>query len=610
MSASPAGQPARRPLKIFAFDPMLGRRRLNRITIDVPFEPLDPGPSGTKVQVIDYDGTRGVFYEPVDLEDRQLLMNGGLDPTESDPRFHQQMAYAVTMKVLDTFEQALGRSLMFRESQRLRIFPHAFHGANAYYDPALCATLYGHFRADARNPGSSLPGQTVFACLSQDIVAHETTHAILDRLHGHYLEPTNPDVLAFHEGFADIVAILQHFSFPEILRETISTTRTDLRAADALLALAQEFGHATGTGKALRSARDDKIAPDLYRTAFEPHERGGVLVAAIFDAFFEVYQRRIRDLVRLATGGSGVLPAGDLHPVLVNRVSLEAARTARTFLDMCIRALEYLPPCDVTFGDFLRALVTADMELVDSDELEQRNELIEAFRRRGIYPRNVVSLAPESLTWEAADAGFPRLPAGSTVDPLMAAMRVMERPRRSEWATDLPQDPRAATSKWASQLHAYATANAGVLHLDPELTIRVTGFHSLFRVAPNGRLHVENVVRFTQEMEPAETIRAIDPRRAEESDEPDDLLGGVRYRGGTTVIATVDGQVKYVISKPLSSASLPAHKRREAGERLDEMVTYVRSVDARDAWLDLYTRDRFRARHVERMTVAAADRGY
>ena len=63
-----------------------------------------------------------------------------------------------------------------------------------------------------------MPNTQVFTCLSHDIIAHETAHAILDGIYSNYTDDTNPDVLAFHEGFADIVALFQHFTFPEVLK--------------------------------------------------------------------------------------------------------------------------------------------------------------------------------------------------------------------------------------------------------------------------------------------------------------------------------------------------------------------------------------------------------
>jgi len=68
---------------------------------------------------------------------------------------------------------------------------------------------------------------------------------------------------------------------------------------------------------------------------------------------------------------------------------------------MCIRAIDYCPPVDVTYGDYLRAMITADFDLVPEDDRNYRVAIIEAFRAWGIYPEDVRTLSVESLRWKA-----------------------------------------------------------------------------------------------------------------------------------------------------------------------------------------------------------------
>ena len=131
----------------------------------------------------------------------------------------------------------------------------------------------------------------------------------------------------------------------------------------------------------------------------EPHERGSILVSAIFEAFISIYKSRVADLLRIASNGSGILPQGNLHPDLVNRLAEEAAKSAGHVLSMCIRALDYCPPVDITFGDYLRGIITADIDLVADDEHNYRLAFIDAFRKRGIYPQGLKTLSVESLQY-------------------------------------------------------------------------------------------------------------------------------------------------------------------------------------------------------------------
>jgi hypothetical protein len=562
----PGIQPAaRRPLKIFAFDPSLRRTAGNLAIVEVVNEPLAIGPEGRLVRVVDYDATNDVYYAPVNLEHPDVLMQRGLDPSDSDPRFHQQMVYAVVMKVIENFERALGRPFRFSGEKKLTVLPHAFEGENAFYDPDSLSLQFGYFAADAEDPGENLPGQTVFTCLSHDIVAHETTHAIVDRLRDHFNAPTNRDVLAFHEGLADIVAIFQHFSFPEVLRHEIRATRADLSQPGRLLELARQFGYATGSGQALRSATgSDGGAPDrtLYDTVLEPHDRGSILVAAVFDAFFRIYRNRTADLIRAVSGGTGILPVGELQADLVTLATREAAMASQEVLTMCLRAFEFLPPVDVTFGDYLRAVVTADFELNPKDDFERRASFIDAFRARGIYARNVTSLAEEVLRLERPPGLDERLdesylPHNLVTNTLASEFDFFEGGLRKR---------RQATF---AELHDFAMVNAVALHLDPTHEIQIKGFHPSFHVGENGQLLVELVAQFVQ------TPKAGDPRRVE--------AGGVVLRGGTTAVFAADGSVRYIASRPLPGSHLEKSQMELAMAREKDFLEYVGDLDQQDA---------------------------
>lgn len=565
MAYSPNDEaPSERPLKAYAFDPSQGRNLGNYMTVNVRNEASDdpptvllPGPVGKYLAVIDYDASNNVYYEPVDLDDPAVLLRGGLDPSESDPRFHQQMVYAVASETIRRFELALGRRIRwgFRGGKKndpfrgkLRILPHAMQEANAYYDRNLRALVFGYFPASETDPGTNLPGQTVFTCLSHDIIAHETAHALIDGQREFFLESTGPDTPAFHEGFADIIALFQHFSYKEALLEVIQklggqiyrsrigpnvqpeggrpVIQDELSKSNPLVELAQQFGEALGMRAALRQALGTPPNSNALKTLFEPHERGAILVAAVFDAYFTIYMRRTRDLMRIAQSSGSATTPGNLHHDLANRLAGEAAKAAQHFANICIRALDYCPPIDISFGDFLRAMITADYDLVPGDRHGYREALIEAFRLRGICPSGVTSYAEESLRWCA-----PEVMKGIT-PPLCTGLK---------FNIPNPTTPQQQRHN-AITLSRFGKVNAKALGLNPNEPVQAFSFHAIHRVAPDGGLKVEMIAELMQQMDVA-----LDP-----DDKDSDIF---TFRGGTTVILTDKGEVRYAIQKNLGEDS-------------------------------------------------------
>jgi hypothetical protein len=468
--------PGARRLRVFSFDPSAGRSLetldINVTVVSIPYEPTKPGPSGEYVEVVDHDPASGCYYAPVNLEEAPVMASDGLTPAEGNPKFHQQMVYGVAMRTVQLFEAALGRKALWSPRMKgiddsgyvpqLRIYPHALREHNAYYNPLKKALLFGYFPARPVDPGQLEPGGMVFTCLSHDVIAHETSHALLDGMARGLTEPTNPDMLAFHEAFADIVALFSHFSLPGVLDQQLARVRGDLRSRNLLGELAGEFGRGYGLHGALRSyigrvnektGQWERLQPSAsdYSNATEEHDRGAVLVAAIFDAFLSIYERRIEDLKRIASEGSGILRQGDLHPDLVRRFAQEARKAAGRMLKICIRAVDYCPPVDLTFGDFLRAAITADADLFPEDASDMRVALIEAFRERGIYPKDVRTMSEDALRWKGPESkadeplrkGMARLRAiGDIIRRLSSSVGDVAWPPWEEKFLDLPNPER------------------------------------------------------------------------------------------------------------------------------------------------------------------------
>ena len=586
INSTDAPRPPNRRLRAFAFDPIRSRRiethEINEVTIKLPWEDqLELGPVDDYLAVVDYDPASQVFYAPVNLNDGHLLAQDGLPPSEANPQFHQQMVYAVARTTIRHFEWALGRRALWSSRQiedknnpkddedyvdRLRIYPHALREANAYYTPAKKALLFGYFPASMTAPGGNLPGGTVFTCLSHDIVAHETTHALLDGLHPRFIEPSNGDVWALHEAFADIVALFQHFTYPEALRHQLARARGDLQIRGIMTDLAYQFGQAIERYGALRSAIK-KLDPEEIQHTTESHQRGAILVAAVFDAFLTIYNFRIRDLLRIATGGTGVLAPGELHPDLVERLAQEAAKTARHILHICIRALDYCPPVDVDFGDYLRALITADHDLVTYDRLNYRLAIIEAFRRRGIYPRDVRNLSEESLLWHKPNKAERK-----------AFDSVFGNPERlreliPDWGMttnrkeifNQARESRKRLQKWLVEPDSQPAVKAAGIVLEknaPEAfyrdqkgipTLEIHSVRPARRIGPNDQTVTELVVEMTQRRrgyyDP--TIQTEADRGHKNVPDPDFI-----FRGGCTLLINPDGgEVRYCIYKDIRSTN-------------------------------------------------------
>lgn len=535
--------PVHRPLRVFTQDPAASRFDGAVDTIMVPWEPVGPGPSGALFIVNDVHEPSGRVLGAIDLESRDVVLRQGLTPTTADPRFAQQMTYAIAMAVYERFQRALGRLPEFAPAIRtqgggqLEIRPHFDEEDNAYYDPDRRALCFGYVKASKAAAGRLQPGAHVFTCLSHDVIVHETTHALLDGMRPLLILPSNPDVAAFHEGFADVVALLMRFRFTDVVRRGLEESGGSLNSR-LLTQFADEWGRSEGDGRAalrrivLRKGEPDAPVPseDLYDKRKEHHDLGAVFVAAVFEAMSRVFDRKTKRLRKIAELG----PAARDH--VGELLAAEACRLANQFLNILIRAVDYCPPVDLTFGEFLRALITADRVTVPDDPYGYREALILAFRRYGITVPDVSDLGEESLLWRAPEKELPAIKGLSFAE--------LKHGCEPGWFAE--QQQREAQARFLGEF------------------VTAPGRHRYFGIVPPGRR--DDGTYDPPRIESVRTLRRLTPDEeldfhivAEITQRA--VRKGRAYYGGSTVILDEEGVIRFAIGKGVANA-----KRRAAAD--------------------------------------------
>lgn len=542
MSQHQIAQRASSPRRTFAMtivaqDPSVGTERgMLRATVPVPADRLEPGPRSHRFQVIDYDATARVLLGPATLTagDWQTGDWGWVEPdpfsgrsdTEllSDPAFHAQNAYAIAARTLAAFESAIGRRLNWGFlGHELYLVPHSMAEANAYYADDMRAVLFGYLPAKARRGARGRPralrvGQprrldpdAVYTCLSHDVIAHETTHAVLDGLRHRFLMPGLPDQPAFHEGLADIVALLSVFSMAEVVQSLLGKADLEGRIADqsvtdqelkhnALFTLAEQVGSVLKDerGSALRDSITMKPSTRWASDPgyAEPHSRGEILVWIILETLARIWRQRLKDITF----------AGSVN---LARAAQEGATAAQHLLGMCVRAIDYLPPVEFEFPDFLAALLVSDAEMVPDDKHSYREAVRSAFAQWGMQATDthIADLSQSSLT------------------PIY----------RNLTYTALRSD--------TDEVFRFIWENLELLEIDPRFYIHVEHVRPSVRVGPDGMVVAETVAEYIQFLEgtPAGLSRAIGLGM------PADVPSSTRVRvlGGGTIVFDQFGQAKY-----------------------------------------------------------------
>ncbi|MFD2645414.1 hypothetical protein [Pseudomonas japonica] len=509
--------------------------------VSVPLEWLGDGPNGYRLKVVDFDASSDRLYLP-----HPYLQTSGdraADPFAAangcllgDPNFHCQHVYAVVMRTLARFELALGRRVPWGfDGHQLHIVPHAFTEANAFYSRDDHALMFGYLHDGE---------EWVFTCLSHDIVVHETTHAILDGLRGGLVQASGPDQAAFHEGFSDVVALLSMFSLREVIAFALTGQRCpashdedgirlidgaalshDALAETLLFGLGEQFGGAISGVRANPLRRSVRIPPsstllDSVEYA-DPHRRGEIFAAAMLRAMLELWVARCATLGRFGS---------DLYSL--DAVIDEGVKAADQLLTIAIRALDYSPPLDLEFGDYLAALLTVDAEVAPDDSRYSYRRIIrDSFAAYGIQ-------VPAERTDE---------------DGCWLTFGDNDKVRYQHCHFD-------SMLRDTEEVFRFLRENRGVLKIDERAQTQVLSVRPSLRFGPDGFILRETVCEFVSELR----LFGSEFRSVFRQARPDWMkpIDEVTVYGAGTLIFDQYGRIKYYIQRPLSDAAWQIRRLR------------------------------------------------
>jgi hypothetical protein len=524
-------------LKVKPDDP---KKKILTARVRIPADWLEPGPRSHRFHVVDYDETRRHFAKPYSLlsqawkaRDRfEDAADAELLEGESGEQFRAQNVFAIASRTLEMFETALGRRVNWSfGDHQLYLVPSAGAMNNAYYSPSDRAIIFGYFKRD---------DALVRTCLFHDVIAHETTHAILDALRPRLIEPGLADQRAFHEGFADIVALLSVFSIPEVVQKALRQHPTFDRESmknSILFTLAEQW---SPNDRGLRSSIKLRADSSWKEKRLEPHTRGEVIVSAVMQTLLEIWLARVE---RLRGDQQLVMtPAAREGTILL--AAEEGAKSAQHLLSMVIRALDYTPPAEIEFADFLDAILVSDREMAPDDELKYRDKLTASFKKFGI-------VQAEERIIDLDDARYENLHFN-----LLRADR--DEVYRFLWQNSAA--PRRRGRSEGREITADGREVGRGLGLSRDFYTRVESILPSTRVGPDGFIVSETVASYVQYVEGTlRELMALSKQETERStgvlEVPDglDLDTKVRMYGAGAIIFDQYGRAKFHQIKPLEN---------------------------------------------------------
>jgi len=368
------------------------------------------GPACRRMAVVDFDPATGLPLPPPAKfrASKPGILHGTYEVDASKPQSAAALAvnaFGTVFLTVKMFEgdNALGRTVEWAfEGEQLMIVPRAGEWANAFYDRSTRSLQFFWF------PGRAA-GSTVYTALSRDIVAHEVGHALLDAVVPSLYDSATPESIAIHEAVADLIAILMALDSQPLRAFVLAMSGNQLTGMNAFNKIAEEFGTAQVSADgiertALRSLSNTETRETLKDAG--PHELSVLLSGIFYDTAQSIFDKRMKDELSQRPGATPDDMAAAAQRAL--------GTTYGIFRRVILRAIDYLPPGELTFADVGRATLAADHASLPDVDVPAKNraevhEIRDEFAARFVTRKLATkasalnSTAPAALSVPPAD---------------------------------------------------------------------------------------------------------------------------------------------------------------------------------------------------------------
>jgi hypothetical protein len=368
------------------------------------------GPISKQVAVLDFSPETGELVEGakwhkppleakigwyVNEKGKRLDKYKELDLADlTTPAFLQVNAFATVLKTIYMLRESekekdkdkgdtLGRSITWaNRSPQLLVIPRAGRMKNAFYSRDSNSLQFFMF-----SPADN-PNQTVYTCLYRDIVAHETGHAIVDGIAPDLYDSQQNQALAIHESIADLTALLMAISSWPLSRIVLNKNHGNIKNSTDFSTIAADWRtELEEGGRHMRDLLNEKnLNPESENCvkSDECHELSEVLSGALYKVLVKMHE----DFKDQLEPHYAKDPRSSSDPRYYASRSALYDYAAERFKQMIFRALDYLPPGDISFIDYGRALAAADSVGYQGEECTRK---ICNWIKTEFFERNIIS---------------------------------------------------------------------------------------------------------------------------------------------------------------------------------------------------------------------------